>query len=222
MGYTPLNHGALCSLQWHKQTLTHTLSATCLAQGKLRGVSPKGHIPSNVKKWPLKSETRLNCSQVSTPMRTPGMQMSFPETVSDAEFLGCPNQLMHQLFGWLISDDLAGEEAGCFGPGVVTCGLQLWGRFDVLPNSQKYGNSEINIWAALILEFCCWAMTNNRLINNSWRYLLLTYPKVFWRPNPSQQEGVPGPKHSHHCVTQDGRHCPRVKYQVVRKSPECY
>ncbi len=41
------------------------------------------------------------------------MQMSFPDTVSDGF------QLLQQLSGWLVSDDLGGEDAGCGGPGLV-------------------------------------------------------------------------------------------------------
>jgi hypothetical protein len=47
------------------------------------------------------------------------------------------NPQFHHLSGWLVSDDLAGEEAGCGGTGLVTCGLWLWGQLYVLPNSLK-------------------------------------------------------------------------------------
>ncbi|XP_047667371.1 ribonuclease inhibitor-like [Tachysurus fulvidraco] len=39
-------------------------------------------MPSNVSIYPLKLDTKTNCSQ--TPMRTTSMQMSFPEMVSDS------------------------------------------------------------------------------------------------------------------------------------------
>ena len=49
------------------------------------------------------------------------MQMSFPETVSEfvQKFFGYANRLLQQLSGWLVSDDLGGEDAGCGGPGLV-------------------------------------------------------------------------------------------------------
>ncbi len=59
------------------------------------------------------------------------MQMSFPEMVFDSL---CRNYLvMHidcckQLSGWLVSDDLGGEDAGCGGAGLVwihvVCGCE--------------------------------------------------------------------------------------------------
>ncbi len=50
------------------------------------------------------------------------MQMSFPQTVSDKfvqKLFGYANRLLQQLSGWLVSDDLVGEDAGCGGPGLV-------------------------------------------------------------------------------------------------------
>jgi hypothetical protein len=35
------------------------------------------------------------------------------------KLLGCANPQFHQLSGWLASEDPAGEEAGCGGPGLV-------------------------------------------------------------------------------------------------------
>ena len=35
------------------------------------------------------------------------------------KFFGCANPQFHQLSGWLVSDDPAGEEDGCKGPGRV-------------------------------------------------------------------------------------------------------
>ncbi len=34
-----------------------------------------------------------------------------------AEIFGYANRLLQQLSGWLVSDDLRGEDAGCGGPG---------------------------------------------------------------------------------------------------------
>ncbi len=49
------------------------------------------------------------------------MQMSFLRrflTVC-AEIICYANRLLQQLSGWLVSDDLGGEDAGCGGPGLV-------------------------------------------------------------------------------------------------------
>ncbi len=35
------------------------------------------------------------------------------------KFFGYANRLLQQLSGWLVSDDLGGEDAGCGGPGLV-------------------------------------------------------------------------------------------------------
>ncbi len=35
------------------------------------------------------------------------------------KFFGYENWLLQQLSGWLVSDDLRGEDAGCGGPGLV-------------------------------------------------------------------------------------------------------
>ncbi len=35
------------------------------------------------------------------------------------KFFGYANQLLEQLSGWLVSDDLGGEDAGCGGPGLI-------------------------------------------------------------------------------------------------------
>ncbi len=57
------------------------------------------------------------------------------------KFFGYANRLLQQLSGWLVSDDLGGEDAGWAGPG-----LRLWGRLDVLPNSLK------RLWRWLMVE----------------------------------------------------------------------
>ncbi len=64
------------------------------------------------------------------------------------KFFGYANRLLQQLSRWLVSDDLGGEDAGCGGPGagVVTRGLRLWSRLDVLPNSLKH------LWRRLMVE----------------------------------------------------------------------
>ncbi len=44
------------------------------------------------------------------------------------KFFGYANRLLQQLSGWLVSDDLGGENAGCGGPGLVwlhvVCGCE--------------------------------------------------------------------------------------------------
>ncbi len=127
-------------------TTPYTLSAICPVQWKPgfireENTSPKCQTPSNVSICPLKSVTTTNCSQVETPMRTTSMQMSFPET-----FLTVCAEIL-----WLCKPIVAAavRVAGlrrswrwrCWmwrsWAGVVTRGLRLWGRLDVLPNSLK-------------------------------------------------------------------------------------
>ncbi len=96
-------------------TTPYTLSAICPVQWKPgfireENTSPKCQTPSNVSICPLKSVTTTKCSQVETPMRTTSMQISFPETVSDSLCRNSKNQLLQQLSGWLVSDDLGGED----------------------------------------------------------------------------------------------------------------
>ncbi len=79
-------------------TTPYTLSAICPVQWKLEFIreektSPKCQVPSNVSICTLKSFMTTNCCQVETPMRTMGMQMSFPETISDSL---CRNYLVMQ------------------------------------------------------------------------------------------------------------------------------
>ncbi len=97
-------------------TTPYTLSAICPVQWKPgfireENTSPKCQTSSNVSICPLKSVTTTNCSQVETPMRTTSMQMSFPETVSDRNYLvmqtdcysNCPggwSQTILEVLGW--------------------------------------------------------------------------------------------------------------------------
>ncbi len=129
-------------------TTPYTLSAICPVQwkpGLIReeNTSPKCQTASNVRICPLESVTTTNCSQVKTPMRTTSMQMSFPETVSDSlcrNYFGYANRLLQQLSGWLVSDYLGGEDAGCGGPGLVwlhmVCGCEVgWMYGQILWNT---------------------------------------------------------------------------------------
>ncbi len=65
-------------------------------------------------------------------------------------FFGYENRLLQQS-GWLVSDDLGGEDAGCGGPGLVwlhmVCGCEAVGytaNFSETPLETAYGR-EINI-----------------------------------------------------------------------------
>ncbi len=55
-------------------------------------------------------------------------------------FFGYANRLLQQLSGWLVSDDLGGEDAGCGGPGLVwlhvVCGCEAgWMYCQILWNA---------------------------------------------------------------------------------------
>ncbi len=103
------------------------------------------HLPTQV-------GSKTNFSQVETPMRTTMsfMQMSFPETVSGSL---CRNSLVMQ------TDCCSSCPGVCLRrslrwrcwmwrswAGVVTRGLRLWSRLDVLPNSLQC------LWRRLMVE----------------------------------------------------------------------
>ncbi len=133
-------------------TMPYTLSAICPVQwkpGLIReeNTSPKCQTPSNVSICPLKSVTMMNCSQD----RDPDEDKHADELPWDGfwqfvrKFFGYANRLLQQLSGWLDS-----WQWRCwmwrFWAGVVTRGLRLWGRLDVLPNSLK------RLWRRLMVE----------------------------------------------------------------------
>ncbi len=67
------------------------------------------------------------------------------------KFFGYANRLLQQLSGWLVSDDLGGEDAGCGGPGLVwlhmVCSCEAVGctaKFSEMPLETAYGR-EMNI-----------------------------------------------------------------------------
>ncbi len=67
------------------------------------------------------------------------------------KFFGYANRLLQQLSGWLVSDYLGGEDAGCGGPELVwlhvVCGCEPVGctaKFSKTPLERAYGR-EINI-----------------------------------------------------------------------------
>ncbi len=127
-------------------TTPYTLSAICPVQWKPgfireENTSPKCQTPSNVSICPLKTVTTMNCSQVETPMRTTSSRWA-----SLRRFLTVCAEII-----WLCKPIVAAavRVAGlrrswrwrCWirrsWAGVVTRGLRLWGRLDVLPNSLK-------------------------------------------------------------------------------------
>ncbi len=127
-------------------TTPYTLSAICPAQWKpgfIREENTSPKCQTNVNICPLKSVMTTNCSQVKTPMRITSKQMSFPETVSwqfVQKFFGYANRLLQQLPGWLVSDDLGGEDVGCGGAGLVwlhlVCGCEAsWMYWQILWNA---------------------------------------------------------------------------------------
>ncbi len=135
--------------------MPYTLSAICPVQWKPgfvreENTSPNCQTPSNVSICPLKSVMATNCSQVETPMRTTIMQMSFHETVSDSL---CRNYLVMQTDCCSSCPGVWSQRSWrwrCWmwrsWAGVVTRGLQLWGRLNVLPNSLK------RLWRLLMVE----------------------------------------------------------------------
>ncbi len=130
--------------------LTYTLSAICPVQGKPgfireENTSPKCQTPSNVSIFPLKSVTMTNCSQVETPMRTTSCRWA-----SLRRFLTVCAEIL-----WLFKPIVAAAVRvtglrRCWmwrsWAGVVTRGLRLWGRLDVLSNSLK------RVWRRLMVE----------------------------------------------------------------------
>ncbi len=124
----------------HTRCLPSALYSEIWDSSVKRTPPPKCQTPSNLRICPLKSVTTMICSQVETPMRTTNMQMSFPETVSDS-LCRNSNRLLQQLFGWLVSDNLGGEDAGCGGPGLVwlhvVCDCEA--GFSEMPLETDYG-----------------------------------------------------------------------------------
>ncbi len=136
-------------------TTPYTLSAICPVQWKPgfireENTSPKCQTPSNVSIYPLKSFTMTNCSQFETPMRTTSSRWA-----SLRRFLTVCAEIL-----WLCKPIVAAavRVAGLRGSwrwrcwmwrswsGVVTRGLRLWGRLDLLPNFLK------RLWRRLMVD----------------------------------------------------------------------
>ena len=153
--------------------LAHTRCLPPARYSRNPGFIREGHT-SPVCQWPLKvsicpvnSEMTLNCSRVKTLARMTSTQISFPETVSDSLFR---NSLVvqiqfHQLSGWLVSDDPCWWKSQMWRSraGVVTYGLRLWGRLDVLTNVLKQR------WRQFMVE---------KLTLNSLATALVDIPKI--------------------------------------------
>ncbi len=108
-------------------TTPYTLSAICPVQWKSgfireENTSLKCQTPSNVSICPLKSPTMMNWVSVRDPDEDDEHADELPwdgfwQFVQ--KLFGYANQLLQQLSGWLVSDNLGGEDAGCGGPGLV-------------------------------------------------------------------------------------------------------
>ncbi len=104
---------------------------------------------SSVKRTPLQSARRIECEHLPTQVSYDNELQSGRDPVEDDEHVdGLPwdgfwqfvqklfcyaNRLLQQLSGWLVSDDLGGEDAGCGGPGLVwlhvVCGCEAGWRY---------------------------------------------------------------------------------------------
>ncbi len=105
-------------------------------------------FPVNHNKWPSKRPT---LTRDAIQYETKRDFSTSPHNIQNKrfwqfvqKFFGYANRLLQQLSGWLVSDDLGGEDAGCGGPG-----LRLWGRLDTAkfsetPLEMAYGR-EMNI-----------------------------------------------------------------------------
>ncbi len=138
-------------------TTPYTLSAIYPVQWK-RGfiheenTSPKCQTPLNVSICPLKSVTTMNCSQVETPDELPWE--GFWQFVQ--KFFGYANRFLQQLSGWLVSDDLGGEDAGCGGPGLVwlhvVCGCEAGWMYCQILWRLMVEKWTFNSWATALVD----------------------------------------------------------------------
>lgn len=92
------------------------------------------------------------CGQFQTPMRLSSIQTNPPRDgfwQFVLKFCGHANRLLQQLFGWLVSDDHGGEQAGCGGPGLArlhgVCDCEAgWMHYQILWNAFADGLRERN------------------------------------------------------------------------------
>ncbi len=55
------------------------------------------------------------------------------------KLFGYANRLLQQLSGWLVSDDLGGEDAGCGGPGLVVRPVGCTAKYSEMPLEMAFG-----------------------------------------------------------------------------------
>ncbi len=154
------HHGPLDPQRWHQQTAhshdaIHTVChLPCTVKTGIHheeNTSTKCQTPTN---GAFAHLIRLRWWTAVIPDDDNGMQMSFPEMVSDSFFR---NSLVMQTDccsscpGGLLSDDLGGEDAGCGGPGLVwlhvVCGCEagwMYCQFSEKPLETAYSR-EMNI-----------------------------------------------------------------------------
>ncbi len=139
-------------------TTPYTLSVICPVQWKPgfiheKNTSTKCQTPSNVSICPLNSVTMMNCSHPWWWQRAcRWASLRWFLIVSSEMFWLCkPIVAAAARTGWLVSDDLRGEDAGCGGPGLVwlhvVCGCEAgWctAKFSEKPLETAYSR-EMNI-----------------------------------------------------------------------------
>ncbi len=135
-------------------TMPHTLSAICPVQWKPGFIreensSPKSQTPSNVSICPqvdYDDELQSGRDPDEDDKHAASMRR-FMTVCAEIHWL-CKPIFLQQLSGWLVSDNLGRWRCWMWRSwaGVVTRGLWLWGRLDVLPNSLK------RLWRRLIVE----------------------------------------------------------------------
>ncbi len=124
---TPYTLSAICPVQWNPGFI------------RVENTSPKCQTPSNVS-IQVGYDDKLHSGQDPDEDDEHADELpwdGFWQFVQ--KFFGSAHRLFQHLSGWLVSDDLGGEECWMWRSwaGVVTRGLRLWGRLDVLPNSLK-------------------------------------------------------------------------------------
>ncbi len=140
-------------------TMPYTLSAICPVQWKLGFISPKCQTPSNGSICPLKLVTMTKCSQVETPDEDDEHADELPWDdfwPFVQKFFGYANRLLQQLSrrSWRWRCWMWRSWAG-----VVTRGLRLWVRLDVLLNSLKY------LWRWLMVEKLTFNLRTTALVD---------------------------------------------------------
>jgi hypothetical protein len=150
---TPLPLWALCSQSWHQQTTRlhdaiHTIwHLLCTVE---TGIHPwKTHfssVPVAIEGENLPTEVSHDTELQSGSGQDTGADNEHADELPwdgfwqlVQKFFTCANPQFHQLSGWVVSDDPAGEEAGCGVPGLawlhVLCGCEAgWTYCQILYN----------------------------------------------------------------------------------------